>query len=101
MSSHAIKLSVNGQICDGTVEARVTLLDFLRDELGLTGTHAGCEHGVCGACTVLLDDVPVRSCLAFAVQAQGRKVRTVEGLRLDELRRVVVVCDDVSWRPKR
>ena len=71
---------VNGveHVCD--VEARILLSDYLREDLGLTGTHVGCEHGVCGACTVLLDGEPVRSCLLFAVQAQGREVTTVEGL---------------------
>ncbi|MCC7487709.1 MAG: (2Fe-2S)-binding protein [Burkholderiales bacterium] len=64
----------------GVVPARTTLADFLRDELRLTGTHIGCEHGVCGACSVLLDGEPVRSCLVFAVQADGHRVRTVEGL---------------------
>lgn len=76
----AIKLTVNGQLRDGSVEGRVTLADFLREQLGLTGTHLGCEHGVCGACTVLLDGQPVRSCLVLAVQAEDREVTTVEGL---------------------
>jgi len=80
MSEHRITLSVNGRPAEATVPARLTLVDFLRDELGLTGTHVGCEHGVCGACTVFVDDAPVRSCLMFAVQADGREVRTVEGL---------------------
>ena len=77
---HHIALTVNGQPHERTVEARLLLSDFLRHELGLTGTHVGCEHGVCGACTVLLDGEPVRSCLMFAVQADGRVVTTVEGL---------------------
>ena len=77
---HDIALVVNGQSYQGRVEPRVSLADFLRDTLGLTGTHVGCEHGVCGACTVLLDGRPVRSCLLFAVQAQGAEVLTVEGL---------------------
>jgi len=71
---------VNGQAVEADVEPRMTLADFLRDRLGLTGTHLGCEHGVCGACTVLLDGRSVRSCLLFAVQAGGHEVSTVEGL---------------------
>jgi aerobic-type carbon monoxide dehydrogenase small subunit (CoxS/CutS family) len=73
-------LHVNGEERRGAAEPRVTLADFLRDELGLTGTHLGCEHGVCGACTVLLDGRSVRSCLLLAVQAEGHEVETVEGL---------------------
>src|SRR5438552_6885555 len=65
---------------EGTVEPRTSLVDFLRDGLDLTGTHVGCEHGVCGACTVLLEGEPVRSCLLLAIQAEGRSVTTVEGL---------------------
>jgi carbon-monoxide dehydrogenase small subunit len=80
MSTHAIKLSVNGKAYERAIEARITLADFLRHELGLTGTHVGCEHGVCGACTVLIDGQTVRACLTFAVQAQGRDITTVEGL---------------------
>jgi carbon-monoxide dehydrogenase small subunit len=76
----AVHLTVNGEPTRALVDARKTLVDFLRDECGLTGTHVGCEHGVCGACTVLLDGVAVRSCLIFAVQAQGSEVVTVEGL---------------------
>ena len=75
-----IGLRVNGATRQGTAEPRTTLADFLRDELGLTGTHLGCEHGVCGACTVLLDGASVRSCLLLAVQADGHDVTTVEGL---------------------
>lgn len=75
-----VSLTVNGQAVTRRVAARVTLADFLRDELGLTGTHLGCEHGVCGACTILLDGRSVRSCLLFAVQAEGHRVETVEGL---------------------
>ena len=74
------RLTVNGAPVEAAIEARLTLADLLRDELGLTGTHLGCEHGVCGACTVLLDGEAVRSCLVLAVQAEGREVRTVEGL---------------------
>jgi carbon-monoxide dehydrogenase small subunit len=80
MSTHAIKLSVNGKQHERSAEARITLADFLRHELGLTGTHVGCEHGVCGACTVLIDGRTARACLMFAVQAQGREITTIEGL---------------------
>ena len=75
-----IRLRVNGVAHERVVEPRLLLSDFLRNELGLTGTHVGCEHGVCGACTVLLEGVAVRSCLLFAVQAAGLAVTTVEGL---------------------
>lgn len=75
-----VEIKVNGIIQPRTVEPRTTLVDFLRDHLGLTGTHVGCEHGVCGACSVLLDGEPVRSCCMFAVQADGMSVTTVEGL---------------------
>ena len=75
-----IHLTVNGRLRDATVEPRLTLADFLRERCHLTGTHLGCEHGVCGACTVLLDGAAVRSCLVFAVQADGAEVTTVEGL---------------------
>lgn len=80
---HAIATTVNGQRHEHQVEARLLLSDFLRHELGLTGTHVGCEHGVCGACTVLVDGLPVRSCLMFAVQANGRNIETVESLSND------------------
>ena len=80
MDAHSISLTVNGQPYAGEVEPRLLLSDYLRHELGLTGTHVGCEHGVCGACTVLLDGEPVRSCLMLAVQADGHEVSTVEGL---------------------
>jgi carbon-monoxide dehydrogenase small subunit len=75
-----ITLNINGRDYPIRVEARKTLADAIRDDCGQTGTHLGCEHGVCGACTVILDNDAVRSCLMFAVQAQGRKIRTVEGL---------------------
>ncbi len=78
--SHPISLSVNGESVEAEVEDRLHLADFLRRELGLTGTHLGCEHGVCGACTVLVDGHAVRSCLMLAVQARGSDVITVEGL---------------------
>jgi aerobic carbon-monoxide dehydrogenase small subunit len=81
-----ISFTVNGALRTIRVEPRRLLADALREECGLTGTHLGCEHGVCGACTVLVDDAPVRSCLMFAVQAAGARVRTVEGLaRGDQL----------------
>ncbi len=76
----SISLTVNGTPSTGNVEPRLSLVDFLRYELGLTGTHVGCEHGVCGACTVLVNGLTVRSCLLFAVQANGTKVTTIEGL---------------------
>jgi carbon-monoxide dehydrogenase small subunit len=78
-----ISLTVNGATRTGSPEARTTLADFLRDDLSLTGTHLGCEHGVCGACTVILDGRPVRSCLMLAVQAAGSDVTTIEGLGPD------------------
>ena len=78
-----ISLTVNGATRTGSPEARKTLADFLRDDLSLTGTHLGCEHGVCGACTVILDGRPVRSCLMLAVQAAGSDVTTIEGLGPD------------------
>lgn len=76
----SISVTVNGTAYQRRVEPRLLLSDFLRHELGLTGTHVGCEHGVCGACTVLLDGEAVRSCLLFAVQTDGCEIRTVEGL---------------------
>jgi carbon-monoxide dehydrogenase small subunit len=79
-----IVLRVNGETRAGYAEPRRTLADFLRDDLGLTGTHVGCEHGVCGACTVWLDGEPVRSCLLFAVQAEDHEITTVEGLASGE-----------------
>ncbi len=77
---HDVRLQVNGTWYETRVPARRLLSDALRHELGLTGTHVGCEHGVCGACTVLVDGAPMRSCLMFAVQAQGHEITTVEGL---------------------
>jgi aerobic carbon-monoxide dehydrogenase small subunit len=82
---HAVRVRVNGKDHEREVEARLLLSDFLRHELGLTGTHVGCEHGVCGACTILLDGLAVRSCLLFAVQAAGREIETVEGLGGEKL----------------
>ena len=81
----AVTVRVNGRREVGRAEPRVTLAEFLREELGLTGTHVGCEQGVCGACTVVVDGVAVRSCLLFAVQAEGCDVETVEGLGQDGL----------------
>ena len=78
--SRSITLEVNGRAYNTTVETRRTLIDLLRHDLGLTGSHVGCEHGVCGACTVLLDGISVRACLMLAVQASGHAVTTVEGL---------------------
>ena len=83
---HTVAISVNGVTYERSVESRLLLADFLRHTLGLTGTHIGCEHGVCGACTVMLDGDSVRSCLMFAVQANGCRVETVESLgRTDRL----------------
>jgi len=79
-TARAIKVTVNGVAYERTAEPRLLLSDFLRHTLGLTGTHVGCEHGVCGACTVLLDGDSVRSCLLFAVQVDGARVETVESL---------------------
>lgn len=80
MSLNTVKIKVNGKEIEKEIESRWLLSDFLRDKLGLTGTHVGCEHGVCGACTVLIDGEPVRSCLMLAVQADGLEVETVESL---------------------
>ena len=80
MSTRAISIEINGRSYEGTVEPRLLLSDFIRHEAHLTGTNVGCEHGVCGACTVQLDGEPIRSCLMLAVQADRRSVRTVEGL---------------------
>jgi aerobic carbon-monoxide dehydrogenase small subunit len=80
MKRAEVTIAINGLVRRGTVEPRTTLVDFLRDELRLTGTHTGCEHGVCGACSVLLDGEPVRSCLMFAVQADRHQITTIEGL---------------------
>jgi aerobic-type carbon monoxide dehydrogenase small subunit (CoxS/CutS family) len=79
-TTRKVTLEINGERFEREVEARLLLSDFIRHEAGLTGTHVGCEHGVCGACTVQLDGEPVRSCLMFAVQAEGRSLRTVEAL---------------------
>ena len=80
----AITLTINGRAHAITVEPRRTLADAIREDCGQTGTHIGCEHGICGACTVIVDGEPVRACLMFAVQADGKKIRTVEGLAKDD-----------------
>ncbi len=79
----SLTLKVNGQPVEAEIEPRLTLADFLRERLRLTGTHLGCEHGVCGACTVIMDGASVRACLMFAVQAEGAEITTVEGLATD------------------
>jgi aerobic carbon-monoxide dehydrogenase small subunit len=78
---YSIAVEVNGTQCTGHVTARTSLVDWLREHLYLTGTHVGCEHGICGACSVMLDGEPVRSCLIYAVQADGHRIVTVEGLQ--------------------
>ena len=80
MGEQRISLTVNGQARNSSAEQRMSLADFLRECLGLTGTHLGCEHGVCGACTIICDGEAVRSCLMFAVQAEGTEIKTIEGL---------------------
>jgi aerobic carbon-monoxide dehydrogenase small subunit len=97
MGEVRITLRVNGESREGAVEPRLTLADFLRDRCALTGTHLGCEHGVCGACTVLVDGAAVRACLMFAVQADGTEVTTVEGIgapdgRLSEVQQALRDC---------
>lgn len=84
-----ITVIVNGEKVSELVEGRRSLADFLRENQGLTGTHLGCEHGVCGACTVLMDDIPVRSCITFAAAADGSKVRTIEGFDDDEVMAII------------
>ncbi len=79
-NNHKISVTINGKAYQQEVEPRLLLSDFLRHELGLTGTHVGCEHGVCGACTILFDGTPMRACLLFAVQAAGHEITTVEEL---------------------
>ncbi len=80
MNEQLLRVTVNDRPWTGEVEPRLTLADFLRERLGLTGTHLGCEHGVCGACTVLVDGAAVRACLMFAIQADGTAITTVEGI---------------------
>ena len=82
--SSQVMVTVNGEQISGSAEPRTLLTDFLRDELRLTGTHVGCEHGVCGACTVIIDGFATRSCLMFAVQADGSEIQTIEGLASPE-----------------
>jgi 2-furoyl-CoA dehydrogenase 2Fe-2S iron sulfur subunit len=77
---HSVRFSLNGKPCTGEAEPRLLLTDFLRHQIGATGTHVGCEHGVCGACTVSIDGEPARACLTLAVQIEGCNIRTVEGL---------------------
>lgn len=84
MSKHHIEMTINGNRHSGDIEARVSLSDFLRGDLGYTGVHVGCEHGVCGACTVMVDGKAVRSCLMLAVQADGADIKTVEGLAAED-----------------
>ncbi len=95
MSDHTVRLTVNGRAREGRAEARVTLVDFLRETLGLTGTHVGCEHGVCGACSVILDGLPVRACLIYAVQADGHEITTVEGLEAPD--GAITPLQDAFW----
>ena len=106
--SRKIALTVNGKRYENQeVEVRVTLADFIRHQLGLTGTHLGCEHGVCGACTILLDGRSARSCLMLAVQADGHEITTVEGLApdaetlnpLQEAFATITACNAASARP--
>jgi carbon-monoxide dehydrogenase small subunit len=84
MADRFVAMTVNGECFRGSVEPRKTLADFLREDCGLTGTHLACEHGVCGACTVLVEGLAVRSCLMFAVQAEGANVVTIEGIAPDD-----------------
>ena len=84
MHDWPVRVSVNGVPTEGTVEPRLTLADYLRENCGLTGTHLGCEHGACGACTVMVDGQAVRACLMFAVQADGSEVTTVEGIAAED-----------------
>jgi len=84
MSTHSIQLTINGRRHEATVEGRLVLSDFLRGDAGYTGVHVGCEHGVCGACTVIVDGLAVRACLMLAVQADGSSITTVEGLAADD-----------------
>lgn len=84
---NSIDIELNGQPFHSSVESRCSLADLVREQAGLTGTHLGCEHGVCGSCTVLLDDEPVRSCITLAMSAQGRRVRTIEGFADDDTMR--------------
>ncbi len=87
-----VSMTVNGEAVSAEIEDRMTLADFVRDRLHLTGTHLGCEHGVCGACTVLVDDEPVRACITLAAAMQGRQVRTIEGFSEDAAMAVIREC---------
>ena len=87
-----VTISVNGEAVAAEVEDRMTLADFVRDRLNLTGTHLGCEHGVCGACTVLVDDEPVRACITLAASVAGKEVRTIEGFEDDRAMEVIRDC---------
>ncbi len=82
-----VSLVVNGKAVTGSVEPRTNLADFIRDKLNLTGTHLGCEHGICGACTVLIEGVPARSCITYALACEGAEITTIEGLDDDEIGR--------------
>ena len=100
-SLHRVSFTLNGRTVSGQAEPRMLLSDFIRHVLGATGTHVGCEHGVCGACTVQIDGAPARSCLALAVQVEGADIRTVEGLapaadRLSPCRRLFASSSDCS-----
>ena len=88
----SISLKVNGAPVRAEVDDRTTLADFLRDQLNLTGTHLGCEHGVCGACTVLVDDEPVRACITLAAASAGKSVRSIEGFENDKAMNVIREC---------
>lgn len=81
----SVEMTINGETVTAEVEPRLSLADFVRDHRRLTGTHLGCEHGVCGACTVLIDDVPARSCITFAIACEGADIRTIEGFDDDDL----------------
>ena len=85
--THHVSASINGAKTERDIDPRLSLGDFLRDDCGLTGTHLACEHGVCGACTVLVDDAPIRSCIFYAVQAHGLEIRTIEGFEDDDVMR--------------
>ena len=95
-ATRSIAVTVNGIRYERTVSVRTSLADFLRHDLGLTGTHVGCEHGVCGACTLLLDGEPVRSCLMLAVQADGHELTTVEGTRSNRRSGTTTACNAAS-----
>ena len=88
----SLSLKVNGEAVQSEIDDRMTLADFLRDKLDLTGTHLGCEHGVCGACTVLVDEEPVRACITLAAAMQGREVRSIEGFADDPAMAVIREC---------